>query len=221
MSHDHLVAHQRLMNRRSAHPLTKTAASSQERNSLSPLACAFNFTRCHGRLSIYIYDLEPFVDLHDYGYYVFLTLIDRTVLRDLVVKNPANACLFICPVTFRQTPALLRNLPYWNGGENHLVWDPWDFDRGAVRSFLGRAMLASSSAAHLHNFREGCDISIPLWAQVVHRQHASTRPADRRLLLSFRGQLRNGPSASKRRPMLKWHDGKSIVIQCARQLICG
>ena len=147
--------------------------------------CAFDLARCDGReFGVYVYEDEPYVDLHDYGHYIFRTLLDRSLLRAMLVDDPVKACLFILPLSYRMVvrnsgmDLNLSRLPYWNGGRNHLVWDPWDFDKGLrTRRQIGHALLATSSGAYTESsivqktnmrMRRGCDISIPLWAQSVY-----------------------------------------------------
>ena len=172
--------------------------------------CAFNFERCRGRLRVYVYASEPHVDLHDYMYYHIRTFIDRSVLQALFVDDPAEACLFICPIGFYYNERFLHRLPYWNGGENHLIWDPWDWDRIDRRS-IGKAMLATTNSVWNGTFDQRCDISMPIGAQVVY---PALRPqTSRKYLATFRGRIHGARFyGGGRQRMQRWHSDTHRVI---------
>ena len=209
-------------------PLEGRRFSTTARGEWTP-PCSFNLARCNGTLRVYIYRDEPAIDLHDYMYPLFRTIIDKSPIKHLLVNDPSQACLLIVPAWFpkgNQKPGAgdlhvrmqkLRTLPYWNGGENHLVWDPWDFDKGQMRSWLGSAMLATSSGANVSGFRSACDISIPLWAQVIRPELTSTPPSARSYLLTFRGQLggndrKHKATILRRRAIIEWDNLADVRV---------
>ena len=184
----------------------KFGAASQPRN------CAFNFDRCGGRLTVYVYASEPHTDVHDHMYHVIRTMIDRSVLQWSLVDDPSRACLFICPLGFYHNLDSLQHLPYWNGGENHLIWDPWDFDR-VDRRALGRAMLATSNSVWHGEFDRACDIYVPVGAQRAYRDiGAQLADGARKYLATFRGSIADRFYGGKRKRMLKWNDPEHRLI---------
>lgn len=180
------------------------------RRSAASRRCAFNFDRCQGRLRVYVYATEPFVDLHDYMYYHLRAFIDRSVLQMLLVDSPADACLFICPIGFYYNERFLHRLPYWSDGENHLIWDPWDWDRVDRRS-LGKAILVTTNSVWHGIFDRLCDISVPVGAQVVFPELRLHRA--RKYLAAFRGRVHGHRVYGERRKrMMGWHNPEHDVV---------
>lgn len=142
----------------------------------------FNIYRCgrtgHDRISVYVYPLRKFVDENgvpatetiskDY-----FALLKTVINSKYYTANPQEACLFIPSIdTLNQgrlrlnlTSKALNSLPYWNNGENHVIFNmiaggPPDY-ASVIELNTGNALVAGADF-NTYTYRPKFDISIPV-----------------------------------------------------------
>lgn len=167
--------------------LTSISYTVTPRNEKCTYWDCFNIYRCghtgHNRIAVYVYPLMKYVD--EYGvpatesiskeYYFLLKAISES---KYYTANPHEACLFIPSIDtlseerIRQnvTSAVLRQLPYWSNGENHLIFN---MISGRAPDFspvldldIGNAMVAGAGF-DTHTFRDNFDIALPVFSPVA------------------------------------------------------
>lgn len=149
--------------------------------------------------------------------------------------DPEEACLFVPSYDtldrdkhskdYLKNMPKLSSLPYWNGGENHLIFNQYagtwpdyyeilDFD-------FGKAIIAKSSF-NISHFRMGFDVSLPL----MHKEHPEREgepgvlsihgnllPVKRKYLLAFKGKrYLYGRGRETRSSVYHLHNGKDIIM---------
>ncbi|XP_066150552.1 exostosin-2 [Euwallacea fornicatus] len=144
----------------------------------------FNIYRCghtgHDRITVYIYPFVKYIDGN--GAEVveglsreYYSLIKGIVNSKYYTANPHEACLFVSSLdtlndermNLNLTSRALNQLPYWNNGENHLVFNMMSQDYLSVLNLnLGNAMIAGAGF-DTHTFREKFDISIPMFSPLA------------------------------------------------------
>lgn len=147
------------------------------------------------RLSIYVYAADSFW-LN--GNAAFLPWARQPARRFHLVDRPEDACLLIVHGNSTEGRRLGRRSgagPTWDGGNNHLLWDPnhWPGrhpDSPILHVDAGRAAVAATSAVRSSSAR-GFDTMLFLHPRQDTRPDKGASSADRhrRLLLSFRGQI--------------------------------
>ncbi|KAJ1622506.1 exostosin family-domain-containing protein [Pavlovales sp. CCMP2436] len=138
----------------------------------------------------------------------------------LITRDPARACLFWIKVSatrgcksYNRVGQLLRRLPHWNGGLNHIVFE--STDKGIPRTlrskYLGKAGLAQGFST-VDNFVHGLDVAIPLRstpnAPKLNALLGGAAPWRRKWLLTFKGTATN----ALRSRMALYHDELSRVV---------
>jgi glucuronyl/N-acetylglucosaminyl transferase EXT1 len=118
----------------------------------------------------------------------------------------------------------LNNLPHWNGGQNHIIfnfysgtWPDYTEDLGMD---IGRAILAKASIS-VQNYRPSFDISLPL----VHKEHlerggdilpvyAENIPAaSKSYLLAFKGKRYvYGIGSETRNSLYHLHNSRDVIM---------
>mmetsp|Transcript_13018 Transcript_13018/g.22498 ORF Transcript_13018/g.22498 Transcript_13018/m.22498 type:complete len:451 (+) Transcript_13018:43-1395(+) len=171
----------------------------------------FNFSKCPGpSLKIYTYPDLRHRSLRPIGFR-FASFLSYITASGLETLNPEEACIFIPPYHVSCTPrienadknllTLLRELPFWNNGRNHLIAYENDLEPVACYGFLDQSIYMSSTQS-LADFRFGYDVSVPIFSDLIldapryyNRNVASRHPLDRKLLVSFKGSIyeRLGP----------------------------
>lgn len=143
----------------------------------------FNVYKCDGQLkdqiSVYLYPLAKHVDMNGDSltpavskefYELYATIADSKYYTD----DPKSACVFIPPIDIlnqnnlkiREVSQILYNLPYWNQGSNHLLFNiiagtPPDFNT-VIDVSHDKAMVAGGGFSHW-TYRPEFDISIPVY----------------------------------------------------------
>ncbi|EDV25977.1 uncharacterized protein TRIADDRAFT_24279 [Trichoplax adhaerens] len=145
----------------------------------------FDLNRCglddHRRLTVYVYPRYLLPDLYGISDPVnTITREYRRMLQAIIdspfyVDNPKTACLLIPSydvlnqrhVNLQGAGLTLTNLPYWNQGKNHLLFNmlpgQWPHFNTSLDARRGRAMLAGGGFSSL-SYRYGFDISIPIYS---------------------------------------------------------
>lgn len=149
--------------------------------------------------------------------------------------DASQACLFVLGLDtldrdnlssdfVRGMQSKLNNLPHWNGGQNHIIfnfysgtWPDYTEDLGMD---IGRAILAKASIS-VRNYRPSFDISLPL----VHKEHlerggdilpvyAENLPAtSKSYLLAFKGKRYvYGIGSETRNSLYHLHNSRDVIM---------
>ncbi|KAJ7287996.1 hypothetical protein O6H91_12G059600 [Diphasiastrum complanatum] len=172
-------------------------------------AC-FNYSRCENanELLIYSYDLpSPPV-----------RYFSRIRESKWHTSDPDKACLFFvfldAPGPWPPHP---KELPFWNGGLNHVLIifaDKWS-QKGPFQDSIGFASVLASDI-HETTYRPGFDISIPLPANYHINELQKVKPFDRQYLLAFRGLrylgYRGEGTLRSHVSFRTMHNGKDVIV---------
>ncbi|ODN03332.1 Exostosin-1 [Orchesella cincta] len=136
----------------------------------------FNFDRCQitGALKVYVYPLDKFVPISS----TYEKILNRIMSSHYYTNDPDEACLFVLSIDtldrdelshdyVRNVATRLKKLPYWNNGENHIVFNlyagTWpSYNETELGFNVGKAILAKASMS-VEQFRPNFDISLPLF----------------------------------------------------------
>ncbi|XP_071816775.1 exostosin-2-like [Apostichopus japonicus] len=142
----------------------------------------FDVYRCSyetNRISLYVYPMKKY--LHESGqpilqqisreYYDILTAISES---EFFTSDPDKACIFVPPLDLlnqntlkeEKVGQILAQLPRWNGGSNHLLFNMLpgtapDFNT-VLQVPFGKAMIAGGGFSSW-TYRPGYDVSIPVY----------------------------------------------------------
>ncbi|EDS37928.1 exostosin-2 [Culex quinquefasciatus] len=150
------------------------------------------------RMSIYVYPLKEFVDGGSHKQAFQLTKEFYTILKTIVdspyyTANPNEACLFVPTLdTLNQNRIdvnlvgkALASLPYWENGENHLLFN---FIAGTAPDYntvldvnSDRAMILGSGFDSW-TYRPGFDLALPMYSAILDH-HRPRRDQERKFLL--------------------------------------
>ncbi|XP_022655917.1 exostosin-1-like [Varroa destructor] len=169
----------------------------------------FELDRCRRGFRVYVYPPAEDGQSVSSSYLKLLSAIKRS---RFYTANPDEACLFVPNVDtldrdilsddyVRSAQAALWNLPYWNEGRNHLIFNlfsgSWPDYSQDLNFDAGHALLAKSSAPG-HTFRPGYDISIPLFSRshpdlggqpgFYSSESRTLTPLRKSYLLTFKGK---------------------------------
>lgn len=172
----------------------------------------FDFTKCYENFLVYVYPPEPLNSLGaappiSQNYQKILTAIQES---RYYTTDPEKACLFVLGIDtldrdslsedyVRNVPSRLQRLPYWNNGQNHLIFNlysgTWpDYDEHSLGFDPGQAILAKASMS-VQSMRPNFDVSIPLFHKQFPLRGGNTGfvvsnnfPANKKYLLAFKGK---------------------------------
>ena len=189
----------------------------------------FDFNRCKDGFKIYLYPRQAPVSA---PYAKILSVIEQS---RYLTANPQEACIFIPSIDTLDQDILskdfvadvatkLSNLPYWNGGRNHLLFNQYSGtwpDYSEELTFIQQAMLVKSSMS-IDWIRYGFDVSLPLFPK-DHPQSGGSMgflntasnsiPSNKQYLLAFKGKrYLNGVGSDTRNILYHIHNGKDIVL---------
>lgn len=149
--------------------------------------------------------------------------------------DPTEACLFIPSIdTLDQdvrssdhfdVQDKLKNLPYWNNGQNHIIFNQysgtWPDYVDELGFDVGQAIIAKASFS-VEKFRSGFDISFPLFAKDhplkggeggFLQNSLNTIPSYRHYLLAFKGKrYLTGIGSETRNSLYHIHNSKDIIL---------
>ncbi|XP_056637726.1 exostosin-2 [Diorhabda carinulata] len=197
----------------------------------------FNVYRCghtgHDRIAVYVYPLKKYVDengvpatehLSKEYYY----LLNSVIKSKYYTANPEEACVFIPSIdTLNQdrirlnlTSTALSSLPYWNGGENHLIFNmvsgsPPDFSP-VVELDVGKALIAGGGF-DTYTFRNRFDISLPVFSPMAKSALVKNTSNERHWLVTS-SQLNIDPFFLSELQKLRYrhHENLLILDSCHR-----
>ncbi|KAM6903599.1 exostosin-1b isoform 1-T2 [Lycodopsis pacificus] len=191
----------------------------------------FDFSPCQKNgFKVYVYPLQKGEKISD-SYQNILSAIEGS---GFYTSDPGQACLFILsldtldrdqlsPQYVHNLKTKVQNLPLWNDGRNHLIfnlysgtWPDYTEDLGFD---IGQAMLAKASIS-TENFRPSFDVSIPLFSK-EHPRTGGERgflkynsiPPFRKYMLVFKGKrYLTGIGSDTRNALHHVHNAEDVVL---------
>ncbi|KAM6968219.1 exostosin-1a-like [Aplochiton taeniatus] len=191
----------------------------------------FDFSRCRNAgFKVYIYPQQKGEKISE-SYQKILSSIEAS---RFYTADPAQACLFVLnldtldrdqlsPHYVHNLRTKVQNLPLWNEGRNHVVfnlysgtWPDYTEDLGFD---IGQALLAKASIS-TENFRPRFDVSIPLFSKEHPRtggergflKHNSIPPY-RKYMLVFKGKrYLTGIGSDTRNALHHVHNAQDVVL---------
>ncbi|KAG8263793.1 Exostosin-2 [Homalodisca vitripennis] len=164
--------------------ISKHALVAASRNYRCSYYDCFNVYRCgrkgSDQISVYVYPLRKYVDEHGLSVGPQMTKEYYAILKAIVNSryyspNPEEACILVPSIdTLNQNRLRLKEvsqalglLPYWYGGENHLIWNMLpgsspDYNT-VVDLALGNALIAGAGFDSW-TYRVGFDVSLPVYS---------------------------------------------------------
>ncbi|KAM9385044.1 exostosin-1b [Pholidichthys leucotaenia] len=191
----------------------------------------FDFSLCRKNgFKVYVYPQQKGEKISE-SYQNILATIEGS---RFYTSDPGQACVFVLsldtldrdqlsPQYVHNLKTKVQNLPLWNDGRNHLIfnlysgtWPDYTEDLGFD---IGQAMLAKASIS-TENFRPGFDVSIPLFSK-EHPRSGGERghlkynsiPPFRKYMLVFKGKrYLTGIGSDTRNALYHVHNGEDVVL---------
>ncbi|KAL3043605.1 exostosin-1b [Trematomus bernacchii] len=191
----------------------------------------FDFSQCQkSGFKVYVYPQQKGEKISE-SYQNILSTIEGS---RFYTSDPGQACLFILsldtldrdqlsPQYVHNLKTKVQNLPLWNDGRNHLIfnlysgtWPDYTEDLGFD---IGQAMLAKASIS-TENFRPHFDVSIPLFSKEHLRTGGergflkyNTIPPFRKYMLVFKGKrYLTGIGSDTRNALHHVHNAEDVVL---------
>ncbi|XP_062265816.1 exostosin-1b [Platichthys flesus] len=191
----------------------------------------FDFSQCQRKgFKVYVYPQQKGEKISE-SYQNILSAIEGS---RFYTSDPGQACLFVLsldtldrdqlsPQYVHNLKTKVQNLPLWNDGRNHLIfnlysgtWPDYTEDLGFD---IGQAMLAKASIS-TENFRRNFDVSIPLFSK-EHPRTGGERgflkynsiPPFRKYMLVFKGKrYLTGIGSDTRNALYHVHNAEDVVL---------
>ncbi|XP_029023379.1 exostosin-1b [Betta splendens] len=191
----------------------------------------FDFSPCQKNgFKVYVYPQQKGEKISE-SYQNILSTIEGS---RFYTSDPGQACLFVLsldtldrdqlsPQYVHNLKTKVQNLPLWNDGRNHLIfnlysgtWPDYTEDLGFD---IGQAMLAKASIS-TENFRPSFDVSIPLFSK-EHPRTGGERgflkynsiPPFRKYMLVFKGKrYLTGIGSDTRNALYHVHNAEDVVL---------
>ncbi|XP_030002984.1 exostosin-1b [Sphaeramia orbicularis] len=191
----------------------------------------FDFSLCQKNgFKVYVYPQQKGEKISE-SYQNILATIEGS---RFYTSDPGQACLFVLsldtldrdqlsPQYVHNLKTKVQNLPLWNDGRNHLIfnlysgtWPDYTEDLGFD---IGQAMLAKASIS-TENFRPNFDVSIPLFSK-DHPRTGGERgylkynsiPPFRKYMLVFKGKrYLTGIGSDTRNALYHVHNAEDVVL---------
>ncbi|XP_038581151.1 exostosin-1b [Micropterus salmoides] len=191
----------------------------------------FDFSLCQKNgFKVYVYPQQKGEKISE-SYQNILSTIEGS---RFYTSDPGQACLFVLsldtldrdqlsPQYVHNLKTKVQNLPLWNDGRNHLIfnlysgtWPDYTEDLGFD---IGQAMLAKASI-NTENFRPNFDVSIPLFSK-DHPRTGGERgylkynsiPPFRKYMLVFKGKrYLTGIGSDTRNALHHVHNAEDVVL---------
>lgn len=156
----------------------------------------FDISRCQPnsgwKIKVYIYPERYYLKLKGGPIfpktsYEFDSIIYALKKSTYITNDPEEACLFIPLIDLLsekgldldEVSSVLNQLPYWNEGNNHLLFNFFPMQpaptESAMNVEIGNAMVASSNLLS-SSYRQGYDISIPLFNSLTVKSTSRHNP---------------------------------------------
>lgn len=189
----------------------------------------FNFTKCERGFRVYVYPRQHPIS-SSFG--KILAAIEESRYN---TQDPSEACMFVPSIDtldqdvrssdYFDVQDKLQSLPYWNNGQNHLIFNQysgtWPDYVDELEFDVGQAIIAKASFS-VEKFRHGFDISFPLFAkdhpikggESGYLQNSlNTIPSYRSYLLAFKGKrYLTGIGSETRNSLYHIHNAQDIVL---------
>ncbi|KAL2712257.1 exostosin-2 [Vespula squamosa] len=146
----------------------------------------FNVYRCGSRGNkplVYVYPPKIYLDgshkpITSQMTKEFYQILNALISSKFYTSNPHEACIFVPSIDtlnqnrlkLQEVSQALKTLPFWNGGENHLIFN---MVPGSVPDYntvldvsVGKAMIAGAGLSTL-TYRSGFDISLPVYSSFL------------------------------------------------------
>lgn len=200
-------------------------------NSKCQMETCFNFSMCRNGFKIYVYPFENDARI-SVNYGKIIHVIKKSVYY---TKDPKEACVFVSSHDTTDQDKLSRldyvtslenkisNLPYWNGGRNHIIFNlysgTWPDYKDTLDFDVGKAILVKASFNALH-YRPYFDISFPLFDkdQPIFSEgnlpHSNEMfPVLKQYKLVFKGKrYLNGIGGESRASLHHIHNNEDIIM---------
>ncbi|KAG0585403.1 hypothetical protein KC19_2G008900 [Ceratodon purpureus] len=173
----------------------------------------FNYSRCDDmeELLVYQYDMENSPS------WFFKDAWKRSRYYTI---DPEKACVFLVTVDMRlENGPLLKSLPHWNNGLNHIVVsiaDTWVSTQASAGSNSIDMASTMTSITHQSTYRAGFDISVPVPQRKFYPSLQRLKALDKKYFLTFKGTryLQDpGVGGFRSNPILrKMHNGDDIIV---------
>lgn len=209
------------------------AVTMDTNNEHCTMGACFGIRRCSqlSEFRVYVYPSEEQFK----GSPLFEKILRVIKSSPYYTTNPEDACLFVPSFDTldrdRHSKDYLKNMPklsslrYWNGGENHLIFNQyagtWPDYHEKLDFDFGKAIIAKSSF-NISHFRRGFDVSLPLMRKEhperegepgVLATHGNLLPVKRKYLLAFKGKrYLYGRGKETRASVHHLHNGRDIIM---------
>ncbi|XP_043256356.1 exostosin-2 [Colletes gigas] len=163
----------------------------------------FNIYRCGSqgnKLLVYVYPPKMYVDtsgrpITSQMSKEFYQVLSSIISSKFYTPNPYEACIFIPSIDMlnqnrlkiHEISQVLKTLPFWNNGENHLILN---MVPGSVPDYntiidvpIGKAMIAGAGMSSL-TYRFGFDVSLPVYSSLMHNLKSFFNDTRRWLVIS-------------------------------------
>jgi len=191
----------------------------------------FDFSKClDTNIKIYVYPIEEGVTMSS----TYRKMLNVIMESRYYTPDASQACLFVLSLDTLDRDSLsadyIRNLqnrlsllPYWNNGQNHIIfnfysgtWPEYTEDLGLN---LGFAILAKASIS-VETYRPNFDISLPL----VHKEHiekggdvlpsySDSQATTKSYLLAFKGKRYvYGIGSETRNSLYHLHNSRDVIM---------
>lgn len=167
--------------------LSADSPTAEATNSSCTYFGCFNVYRCGSqgnKLLVYVYPPKIYLDSLERAVTSQMTkefyqIINAIISSKFYTPNPHEACIFIPSIDtlnqnrlkLQEVSQALRSLPFWNNGENHLIFN---MVPGSVPDYntvidvsIGRAVIAGAGMSSL-TYRPGFDVSLPVYSPLVN-----------------------------------------------------
>ena len=194
------------------------------------MSTCFNYSKCRYGFKVYVYpDTQNNTVSESYS-----KILNAVRASSFFTTEASEACLFIPNIDTLDRDSLsvdyvrslqeqLHQLPYWQNGENHIIFNlysgTWPDYSERLDIDLGHALIAKASISTFH-FRSGFDISLPLFHKTLPERggelgklHHINYPSTRKYTLAFKGKrYLTGIGSESRNSLYHIHNGKDIIM---------
>lgn len=163
--------------------ITKETVQAAVRDETCDYYTCFDVYKCgqqNSTVSVYIYPIYRYEDENGVPVSVpqseeFLEILETVYKSRYYTPDPSKACFFVPSLDLlnqnklrlQETSQVLASLPYWEDGQNHILFNMLPGSAPDYNSVLevnmGQAILAGASLSEW-TYRRGLDISIPLYS---------------------------------------------------------